>query len=102
MTKKSSSRRYPEAHEKSEAPSRVAESGVAAYSVTKPSALGKSPRSSVKRIDGYTVSKVSGTVEEVLAQMNRFDEEMIQQVPIEKGAKICLSSNPSRHPRIRR
>lgn len=35
--------------------------------------------------------KVSGTVEEVLAQMNRFDDEMIKQVPIEKGAKICLA-----------
>jgi hypothetical protein len=34
--------------------------------------------------------KVSGNVEEVLAQMNRFDDEMIKQVPIEKGAKICL------------
>ncbi|MGH7596333.1 MAG: hypothetical protein ACREOI_08265 [bacterium] len=34
--------------------------------------------------------KVSGTVEEVLAQMNRFDNEMIRQVPIEKGEKICL------------
>jgi hypothetical protein len=34
--------------------------------------------------------KVSGSVEEVLAQMNRFDDEMIKQVPIEKGAKICL------------
>ena len=34
--------------------------------------------------------KVSGTVEVVLAQMNRFDDEMIKQVPIEKGAKICL------------
>lgn len=35
--------------------------------------------------------KVSGTVEVVLAQMNRFDDEMIKQVPIEKGAKICLA-----------
>jgi hypothetical protein len=34
--------------------------------------------------------KLSGNVEEVLAQMNRFDDEMIKQVPIEKGAKICL------------
>jgi hypothetical protein len=34
--------------------------------------------------------KVSGTVEEILAQMNRFNNEMIKQVPIEKGAKICL------------
>lgn len=34
--------------------------------------------------------KVSGTVEEVLAQMNRFDNEMIRQVPLEKGEKICL------------
>lgn len=34
--------------------------------------------------------KVSGTVEEVLAQMNRFDDEMIKQVPIDKGGKICL------------
>jgi hypothetical protein len=34
--------------------------------------------------------KVSGTVDEILAQMNRFDDEMIKQVPIEKGAKICL------------
>lgn len=34
--------------------------------------------------------KVSGSVEEVLAQMNRFDDEMIKQVPVEKGAKICL------------
>jgi hypothetical protein len=34
--------------------------------------------------------KVSGSVEGVLAQMNHFDDEMIKQVPIEKGAKICL------------
>jgi hypothetical protein len=34
--------------------------------------------------------KVSGTVEGVLVQMNCFDDEMIRQVPIEKGAKICL------------
>jgi len=34
--------------------------------------------------------KVSGTVDEVLAQMNRFDDEMIKQVPIDKGGKICL------------
>ncbi len=34
--------------------------------------------------------KVSGTVEDVLAQMNRFDNEMIKQVPLEKGEKICL------------
>ncbi|MCL4706261.1 hypothetical protein KJ068_13920 [bacterium] len=33
---------------------------------------------------------VSGTVEEVLAQTNQFDREMIKQVPIEKGAMICL------------
>jgi len=143
MNKKSPSRRYPEAQEKRETPSRVAESAVAAYSVAKPPALGKSPRPSAKRIDGYVVFneiwqflvkndllphlktairlthacfptlrkidfeyvidpevennswidlaiKVSGTVEEVLAQMNRFDDEMIKQVPIEKGAKICL------------
>jgi hypothetical protein len=35
--------------------------------------------------------KVSGTVDEILAQMNRFDEEMIKHVPIEKGAKIYLA-----------
>lgn len=34
---------------------------------------------------------VSGAVDEVLAQMNRFDEEMLRRVPIEKGAMICLA-----------
>lgn len=33
---------------------------------------------------------VSGTVEEVLAQTNQFDREMIKHVPIEKGALICF------------
>jgi hypothetical protein len=145
MNKKSSSRRpYPEAGQKSEAPSRVAEPATAVYSPTKPSAIKKSLRSPMKQIAGYDVStevwqfvvdndlaphletairlvracfptvrkidfeyvidpevknnswidlaiKVSGTVEEVLTQMNRFDEEMIKLVPIEKGAKLCLS-----------
>lgn len=33
----------------------------------------------------------SGTVAEVLTQMNKFDREMISQVPVEKGARICLA-----------
>lgn len=34
---------------------------------------------------------VPGTVAEVLTQMNKFDREMISQVPVEKGARICLA-----------